>query len=56
MSATKKLIVGNWKMNLNIHEASIFVHKLAKEIEHDLDEVTNDIQLVKKSFATDKEL
>jgi triosephosphate isomerase len=32
MSARKKLIVGNWKMNLNIHDASIFVHQLAKEI------------------------
>ena len=27
--------------------------KLAGEIEHDLDVVANDIQLVKKSFATD---
>lgn len=24
----KKLIVGNWKMNLNIHEASMYVHRL----------------------------
>jgi triosephosphate isomerase len=32
MAATKKLIVGNWKMNLGIHEASIFLHRLAKEI------------------------
>ncbi|MCA9334850.1 triose-phosphate isomerase [Candidatus Saccharibacteria bacterium] len=34
MSATndKKLIVGNWKMNMNVHESSIFVHKLSKEI------------------------
>lgn len=29
MAASKKLIVGNWKMNLNMHEASLFVHKLA---------------------------
>lgn len=29
---TKKLIVGNWKMNLNMHEASLLVHSLAKEI------------------------
>lgn len=28
---------------------------LAKEIEHDLDSVANDIQEVKKSFATDSE-
>jgi len=25
----KKLIVGNWKMNLNMHEASLFLHKLS---------------------------
>lgn len=29
MAARKKLIVGNWKMNLNMHEASLYVHKLA---------------------------
>lgn len=29
MSRDKKLIVGNWKMNLNTHEASLFIHKLA---------------------------
>lgn len=32
MPSTKKLIVGNWKMNLTIHEASVYVHKLAQEI------------------------
>jgi triosephosphate isomerase len=25
----KKLIIGNWKMNLTIHEASLYAHKLA---------------------------
>lgn len=29
MTARKKLIVGNWKMNLTVHEASLYVHKLA---------------------------
>lgn len=29
MASDKKLIVANWKMNLNTHEASLFVHKLA---------------------------
>jgi len=29
MSRDKKLIVGNWKMNLNMHEASLYVHKLS---------------------------
>ena len=28
----KKFIIGNWKMNLNIHESSLFVTKLNKEV------------------------
>lgn len=28
MARDKKLIIGNWKMNLNVHEASLYVHKL----------------------------
>lgn len=32
MSSTKTLIVGNWKMNLTIHEASVFVHTLSEAI------------------------
>jgi triosephosphate isomerase len=26
----KKLIVGNWKMNFNVHEASLYLHQLSK--------------------------
>ena len=33
MATRKKLIVGNWKMNLNTHEASLYLHKLAEGIE-----------------------
>jgi triosephosphate isomerase len=29
----KKLLIANWKMNLTIHEASLLVHKLEREIE-----------------------
>lgn len=29
MAVDKKLIIGNWKMNLNMHEASLYVHKLS---------------------------
>lgn len=29
MAPRKKLIVGNWKMNLSIHESSLYLHKLA---------------------------
>ncbi len=28
----KKLIVGNWKMNLSVHEASLYLHKLSDKI------------------------
>lgn len=28
----KKLIIGNWKMNLTVHEASLYLHKLAEMI------------------------
>ncbi len=41
MAATKRLIIGNWKMNLGIHEASVFVHHLARQIE-----VHRDVEVV----------
>ncbi|MCL2037570.1 triose-phosphate isomerase [Candidatus Saccharibacteria bacterium] len=28
----KKFIIGNWKMNLNVHEASLFATKLAQDV------------------------
>jgi triosephosphate isomerase len=30
MAHDKKIIVGNWKMNLNVQEASLYLHKLSK--------------------------
>lgn len=33
----KILIVANWKMNLNVHEASVYVHKLDKVIQEHRD-------------------
>lgn len=30
MARDKKLIIGNWKMNLGVHESSLFVHKLER--------------------------
>lgn len=30
MARDKKLIIGNWKMNLGVHESSLYVHKLEK--------------------------
>jgi len=32
MNTTKTLIVGNWKMNLNVHEASLYLHKLSETV------------------------
>jgi len=32
MARDKKLIIGNWKMNLGVHEASLYVHKLEKTV------------------------
>ncbi len=32
MAHDKKIIVGNWKMNLNMQEASLYLHQLAKLI------------------------
>jgi triosephosphate isomerase len=37
----KKLIVGNWKMNLTVHEASLFVHKLSDKVK-----VHRDVEVV----------
>lgn len=28
MARDKKLIIGNWKMNLNVHDSSLYLHKL----------------------------
>jgi triosephosphate isomerase len=41
MDREKKIIVGNWKMNLNMHEASVFVHDLSKMIQ-----VHRDVEVV----------
>jgi len=37
MARDKKLIIGNWKMNLNMHEASLYVHQLSKLIKNHRD-------------------
>ncbi len=37
----KKLIIGNWKMNLNMHEASLYVHQLAELVK-----VRRDVEVV----------
>lgn len=32
MASDKKLIIGNWKMNLDMHDSSLYLHQLAKKI------------------------
>lgn len=32
MAQRKKLIVGNWKMNLNLHQSSVYLHHLSQRI------------------------
>jgi triosephosphate isomerase len=32
MARDKTLIIGNWKMNLGVHEASLYLHKLEKSV------------------------
>lgn len=41
MATHKKLIVGNWKMNLTTHEASLYVHKLSGMVK-----VRRDVEVV----------
>jgi triosephosphate isomerase len=41
MARDKKLIIGNWKMNLNTHEASLYLHKLAQMVP-----VRRDVEIV----------
>lgn len=33
MARDKTLIIGNWKMNLGVHEASLYLHKLEKSVQ-----------------------
>jgi triosephosphate isomerase len=32
MARDKRLIIGNWKMNLNVHDSSLYLHRLADAI------------------------
>lgn len=49
----KKLIVGNWKMNLNTHQASLHLHKLSEKVEthRDVDVVLCPSLLVLQSLS-----
>ena len=32
MARDKRLIIGNWKMNMTVHEASLYLHSLSKKV------------------------
>ncbi len=53
MTRDKTLIVGNWKMNLNMHEASLYVHQLAKLVKtrRDVEVVLAPTSLVLQSLS-----
>ena len=41
MSRDKRLIIGNWKMNLDVHGSSLYLHDLSKKIR-----VRRDVEVV----------
>lgn len=41
MAHDKKIIVGNWKMNLNMHEASLYLHQLSELVK-----VRRDVEVI----------
>lgn len=41
MASDKKLIIGNWKMNLNVQEASLYLHKLSEIVK-----VRRDVEVI----------
>jgi triosephosphate isomerase len=53
MARDKTLIVGNWKMNLNMGEASLYVHQLAKlvKVHRDVEVVLAPTSLVLQSLS-----
>lgn len=53
MAREKKLIVGNWKMNLNTHEASLYLHKLSGmvKVRRDVDVVLAPTLLALQSLS-----
>lgn len=53
MAHRKKLIVGNWKMNLSIHDASLYVHQLSKVVasHHDVEVVLSPTVLALQTIS-----
>ncbi len=53
MAQKKKIIIGNWKMYFNVHEASLFLHKLSKlvKMHHDVEVVLAPTLLTLQSLS-----
>lgn len=53
MARDKKLIIGNWKMNLNVHDSSLYLHKLAKvvKIHRDVEVVLSPTMLALQTLS-----
>lgn len=53
MTQKKKIIIGNWKMYFNVHEASLYLHKLSKlvKIHHDVEVVLAPTLLTLQSLS-----
>jgi triosephosphate isomerase len=58
MAHDKKLIIGNWKMNLNMQEASLYLHQLAKlvKIHRDVEVVLAPTTLTLQSLSLQADL
>lgn len=54
MARDKKLIIGNWKMNLGVHEASIYLHHLEKvvKVHRDVEVVLAPTMLALQTLST----
>jgi len=53
MTANKKIIIGNWKMNFDVHEASLYLHQLAQIVKshHDVEVVLAPTLLTLQSLS-----
>ena len=53
MASDKKLIIANWKMNLDMHEASLYLHKLSKivKVHRDVETVLAPTSLTLQSLS-----
>jgi triosephosphate isomerase len=53
MATNKKIIIGNWKMNFDVHAASLYLHKLSQmvDVHHDVEVVLAPTLLTLQSLS-----